>query len=191
MSDASRNDDNLVRDDENPGGDSADAAGERTAEVERLAAELAAANERVLRAQAELENFRKRARRELDDELRYANLPLVSDLLPVLDNIHRALAAAGQNETSQGLVDGVKMVADQLQGVLARFHCRRIEADKAEFDPHLHQAIGQQPSERVPAGHVLFVALEGYQLHDRVVRPAQVIVSTGPAKVEREEGGDY
>lgn len=147
----------------------------------QLQGDLEAARLDVLRAQAELENFRKRMRREQEQELRYAALPLMSDLLPVVDNLERALAAAGQNEAAGGLVDGVRMVAEQLLGVLERHDCRRIAAVGAAFDPHLHQAIAQQPSDEHPAGVVVIEAQAGYQLHDRVVRPAQVIVSLGSA----------
>jgi molecular chaperone GrpE len=149
-------------------------------EGEQAKRDLDEARDRLLRAQAELDNFRKRARRELEEERRYAALPLLGDLLPVLDNIGRAIQAAEKNPEAGSLVEGVKMVAQQLEGVLARHHCVRIEALHQPFDPHLHQAIMQQPSADHPAGAVLHVAQEGYQVHDRVVRPSQVIVSTAP-----------
>lgn len=147
---------------------------------ETLREELDAAKDRALRLQAELENYRKRVRREMDDERRYAQLPLLKELLPVIDNIGRALQAAEKKTDNSGLLEGVKLVAQQLDGVLARHHCKRIEALNQPFDPHLHEAILQQPSADHPAGTVLNVTQEGYQLHDRVVRPAQVIVSAAP-----------
>ena len=149
--------------------------------IEALEAELEASNERLLRTQAELENFRKRARRELDEQRRYANLPLIAELLPAIDNLSRAAEAAAQNESGAGLVQGVQMVADQMLAVLAQYHCRPIEAEGSEFDPNVHEAIAQEPSNDVPAGVVTRVVTTGYQLHDRVVRPAHVMVSTGPA----------
>lgn len=148
--------------------------------VELLQQQLAEASDRVLRAQAELDNFRKRARREMEDERRYANLPLLSDLLPVVDNVGRAIQAAEKSPESTSLLEGVRMVAQQLDAVLERHGCRRIEALAKPFDPHLHQAISQQAVADQPPGMVLLVAQEGYQLHDRVIRPAQVIVSTSP-----------
>jgi molecular chaperone GrpE len=157
-------------------------------EVERLRQELDEARARALRAQADLENFRKRTRRELDDERRFAYLPLLSDLLPVIDNVGRAIQAAEKavekSADSAALVEGVKIVSQQLESVLARYHCTRIAAAGAPFDPHLHQAIMQQPSTDHPPGTVLLVAQEGYQLHDRVLRPAQVIVSSEPQREE-------
>jgi molecular chaperone GrpE len=156
-------------------------------EAERLRQDLEEARGRVLRAQADLENLRKRARRELEEERRFANLPLLSDLLPVLDNVGRAIQAAEKVAEGSALLEGVKLVAQQLEGVLARHHCKRIAALGAAFDPHLHQAIVQQPSAESPPGTVLVVAQEGYQLHDRVLRPAQVVVSSAPLPADSAE----
>ncbi|HZL90939.1 MAG TPA: nucleotide exchange factor GrpE [Pirellulaceae bacterium] len=151
----------------------------------RLEQELADANQRVLRVQAELENYRKRVRREMEDERRYAIVPLVKDLLHVVDNLERAIDAAQASPGSQGLLDGVKLVATQLQGVLAQHHCQRIADVGESFDPNLHQAIAQEPSEQIPLGKVTRAAQAGYKLYDRVIRPSQVFVSTGaPGSVE-------
>lgn len=151
------------------------------AEEEKLRQELSAANDRALRAQADLENYRKRVRREMDEERQYAQLPLLTDLLPVIDNIGRAVAAAEKSADVSGLLAGVKLVGQQLEGVLARHHCQRIEALHHPFDPHLHAAIMQQPTDEFPPNTVVTVAQEGYQLRDRVLRPSQVIVSSAPA----------
>jgi molecular chaperone GrpE len=146
--------------------------------VEQLRAELHQCKDQSLRCQAELENYRKRAARELDEHRRYANIGLIRDLLPVLDNVERAICAAEKSTDGSGLLDGVKLVAQQLQGVLERHQCVKIEALGAPFDPHLHHAILQQPSEEHPANTIIMVTQDGYKLHDRVVRPSQVIVST-------------
>jgi len=143
----------------------------------KLRSELAAAKDRELRAHAELDNYRKRAARELDERLRYANLSLLRDLLPVLDNVDRAIEAADKNADANALLEGFKMVSQQLGDVLKRHHCTRIEALHTPFDPNVHHAVMQQPSEEHPANTVLMVTQNGYQLHDRVVRPSQVIVS--------------
>ncbi len=140
-------------------------------------AEIAVLKDRELRARAELENYRKRAARELGESLRYANLPIIRDLLPVLDNVERAIQAAEQNADAAGLLEGLKLVRQQLEDVLQRHHCKPIEALHAVFNPHLHHAILQQPSAEFPPNTVLTVTQNGYQLHDRVVRPSQVIVS--------------
>jgi len=135
---------------------------------------------RALRAQAELENFRVRVRREQDDQLKYANQKLLTEMLPVIDNMYRAVSAASQDASSDGLLEGVLMVAQQLLDTLNKFNCTRIEAVGDVFDPNHHEAISQMPSDQYQAGHVIQVVQEGYLLHERVIRPAHVIVSTGP-----------
>ncbi|MBC8353948.1 MAG: nucleotide exchange factor GrpE [Planctomycetes bacterium] len=163
-------------------------ANEQPVTMEALQDQLDEANDRVLRAQAELENFRKRARRDMDEQRHYANLPLVSGLLPAIDNLGRAVEAAEQNENATGLLEGVKMVAVQIQSILEQHNCRRVAAIGSTFDPNVHEAIAQEPSEEVPAGDVTREVLVGYQLHDRVIRPAQVMVSTGaPQKPANEQ----
>jgi molecular chaperone GrpE len=142
-------------------------------------AELANANERVLRLQAEMQNLRNRTSREIADERRYATLPLLRELLPVVDNIDRAIEAAEKAGEADNLLAGFRLVKQQLHAILTQHHCEPIAAENETFDPNFHQAILQQPSADVPAGHVLQVTQSGYKLHDRVVRPAQVIVSSG------------
>lgn len=156
------------------------AAGDPAAQLTATQAELEDTRQKYVRLQAELENFRKRMMRSMDEERRYADLPLLRDLLPVVDNLQRAISAAEKHENASGLLDGVKMVADQLGGVLERHHCSAIEALDAPFDPHLHEAIAQHPSPTHAPGHVCLVTQVGYQLHDRVIRPAQVIVAAAP-----------
>jgi molecular chaperone GrpE len=149
-------------------------------EISKLRADLEDASDRVLRAQAEMENYRKRMRRDMEDERRYAALPLLGDLLPVIDNLQRAIAAAEQAGAHGGLLDGVKLVAQGLESALARHDCKKIDALGKPFDPAFHQAISQRPAADHPPHTVVLVAQDGYTLHDRVVRPAQVIVSTAP-----------
>lgn len=142
-----------------------------------LVPELEETRNRLLRTQAELENFRKRARRELEDAQRYASISLMRDLLPVLDNLDRAIDAAEKSSNAAGLLDGVKMVAEQLGGVLKQYHCLPIDAHGQQFNPNVHEAIAQLPSEEHLPGSVMSVTQTGYLLHDRVVRPSQVIVA--------------
>ena len=144
----------------------------------QLRVELEAAHDRELRCRAELDNYCKRAARELEERLRYANLALLRDLLPVIDDVERAIAATENGADADALLEGFKMVGQQLDDVLQRHHCTRIEALHAPFDPNVHHAVMQQPSEEHPANTVLSIMQNGYQLHDRVVRPSQVIVST-------------
>ena len=103
------------------------------------------------------------------------------DLLPVLDNVRRAIDAAEKNGEASSLFEGVKMIATLLETTLVQHNCKQIKAVGQTFDPNLHEAILQQSSDEVDAGLVAMETTSGYQLYDRVVRPSQVIVSTGPA----------
>jgi molecular chaperone GrpE len=147
------------------------------------AGELAAANDRLLRLQAEMQNLRNRTSREIADERRYAALPILRDLLPVLDNINRAIEAAEKANEADNLLEGFRLVRQQLITTLTNHGAELIDALGQPFDPNFHQAILHQPSNDAPASTVTMVTQQGYKLHDRVVRPAQVIVSSGPAQV--------
>ncbi len=148
-------------------------------QVEALRADLEEAKDQSLRRHAELENYRKRAARQIDDERRYAAIPVIRDLLPVWDNIGRAIEAAEKSHDTSSLLEGFKMTAEQLESALARHKCVEIEALHQPFDPNLHQAISQLPSEEHPAGTITHVTQIGFLLNDRVVRPSQVVVSSG------------
>lgn len=147
-------------------------------DVERLREELDQTRDRALRLQADFDNYRKRSQRDADEQRKFASVSLLSELLPVLDNIERAMAAAEKAPDAASVAAGFKMVLQQFEGVLTRFNCQPIEAQNQPFDPHLHAAIAQQPSDEHAPNTVLHVVQRGYQLHDRVLRPAQVIVST-------------
>jgi molecular chaperone GrpE len=141
---------------------------------------LRVAEAEVLRSRAEMENYRKRMQRDADQQLKFANVPIVRDLLDVIDNLNRAIEAARADETNtKALIDGVQMVSQQFNDALAKHGCKPIQAVGTAFDPNVHQAIAQTPSQDVPAGTVAMEVAVGYVLHDRVIRPAQVIVSTG------------
>lgn len=165
-----------------------DATAALDAKLAELESELAVANDRCVRAHAELENFRKRVYREMEEERKYANLPLLRSLLPVMDNLDRAIESADKTQDVQGLLEGVRLVAQQFQSVLQQHHCTMIDAKGKLFDPHLHEAIAQLPNQDVPAGSVIDVHLPGYVLHDRVVRAAQVLVSAGTEATAESSG---
>jgi molecular chaperone GrpE len=133
------------------------------------------------RTQADFENYRKRAQRDLDQERRYLHSTFAQDLLPVLDNLDRATAAAKQAGESGPLVQGVTLVQQQLLDMLRRHGVTRIDALGQPFDPNRHQAVMQQPSGEQPPGTVLQVLEDGFMIHDRVLRPAGVVVSTAAA----------
>ena len=149
-------------------------------QVEKLKQDLVDAEKRVLLAQADLENYRKRVRRERDDELKFANAPLLTDLLPVVDNLQRALQSAEGSEQAGGIIDGIKLVEKQLLEAMKKRGCEPIAAEGQPFDPNFHEAILQQPSADVEPNTVLHVAQSGYKLFDRCIRASQVIVSKAP-----------
>lgn len=138
---------------------------------------LAEAEDRVLRVQAELENYRRRARREYDDSQKYREIDLLRDLLPVLDNVLRAVEAAEKTADVESLKAGFRMTAQQIEKLLDAHGCKTIETVGQAFDPAVHDAILQQPAADAVPGTIVGVASRGYRLHDRVVRPAQVIVA--------------
>ncbi len=142
-----------------------------------LEEKLAEAEDRVLRVQAELENFRRRARREYDDAQKYREIDLLRDLLPVLDNVLRAVEAAEKTADVESLKAGFRMTAQQIEKLLEAHGCKTIETVGQPFDPAVHDAILQQPAPDAAPGTIVGVASRGYRLHDRVVRPAQVIVA--------------
>jgi molecular chaperone GrpE len=129
------------------------------------------------RTKAEFDNYQKRSQRDRQEERRYSASPLALELLPVLDNLERALTAAAQAGEKSPLVQGVSMVHGQMLDALKRHGITRTEALHKPFDPNLHQAVMQQPDATVPPNTVIQVLQSGYAIHDRVLRPASVIVA--------------
>jgi molecular chaperone GrpE len=146
--------------------------------LEELQQRLAEAEKQTLLAQADLENFRRRTRRDVQDQLRYAPIPLMSEILEAVDNLNRAIESHERDPNSEGLVEGMKMVAQQLAATLANHGCSRIESVGQPFDPTRHQAVQMQATDQHPPNTVIADLRPGYMLHDRVIRPAQVFVST-------------
>jgi len=146
-------------------------------DTDELSLQLQDAEERVLRAQAEIENVRKRGRREYEDLLRYGEINLLRDILPVLDNIERAIEASESTTDVETLREGFRMTASQIEKLLETHGCETIKTENEVFDPTVHEAISQQPGNGAQPGTVIGVTSRGYMLRDRVVRPAQVIVA--------------
>ena len=136
------------------------------------------------RTQADFENYQKRNQREREQERRYGPGILALDLLPVLDNFNRAVDAARKANESGPLMQGVGMIQGQLLDVLKRHGITPIEAQGQPFDPNLHQAVMQQPSDTLPPNSVASVLEQGFMIHDRVLRPARVGVTVAPAGKE-------
>jgi molecular chaperone GrpE len=143
-------------------------------DVAALEAERDEAVDRLKRVAADFDNFRKRAAREREEIVAHANERLVKELLPVLDDLERALVAAAEHEEAR-LEEGVQLVYRSLAQLLERQGLKEIDAD-GKFDPHVHEALLSQPSER-DEGDVIDVVQKGYKLGERVLRPARVVVA--------------
>ncbi len=173
-----------------PGEDVADQAAEAPAQVEAivepddLQTQLTKAQseaqenyERFLRAAAELDNFRKRKEREVNDLRKYANQNLLKELLGVVDNLERAILANRDEGSSTGLVEGVDMTLKELLKIFEKSGVTPIAAVDQPFDPNLHEAVMQEEGADVPENPVVRELQKGYQIHDRLLRPAMVVVS--------------
>ncbi len=147
---------------------------------QRLQRELAESTDRWVRSQAEIENVRRRTRRDMEEQAKFAAQIVINDLLEVVDNLNRATGAVDSAEDPTGLIIGVKMVVQQFEDVLKRHGCHRLQTDDQEFDPNFHEAIQMVPSD-LASGRIVQEVRSGYKMHDRVLRPAQVIVSAGKA----------
>jgi molecular chaperone GrpE len=154
-------------------------------DVAALEAELAKARDDMLRALAEAENTRRRAERTAQDARAYAIDRFAADLLAVADTLGRALSAAPRDDLDEGfrnLLTGVEMTERAMLDAFARHGLKRVGVKGEQFDPNLHQAVAQAPSDQ-PAGKVAEVMQPGYVLNDRTIRPAMVLVSLGPSAV--------
>lgn len=158
-----------------------DASSEDTPELDAIQKDFEKFRDLYIRSQADLDNYRKRAAREREDATRYANASLLERLLPVLDNFELGLEAARSGGGADAILQGMSMVQKQLQDFLADSGVQPIDALGAEFDPNVHDALGQEPSADVPEGVVTRQVRKGYKLKDRLLRPAAVMVSKGPA----------
>ena len=139
--------------------------------------------EQLLRTSADFDNYRKRAARERQDAVKFANESLLQKLIPALDNFDMAIAAAaGAKEgAAQSLQTGVNMILSQLRNTLTEAGLEEIESAGKPFDPNFHEAVSQQETNEVPEGHVVQQLRKGYRLRERLLRPATVIVAKKPA----------
>ncbi len=150
-------------------------------EIEVASAEASTNWDLYLRERADLENARKRHQRDKEDALRFANDRLLKEMIPVLDNLERAVEHAGQdNDNNQGLLEGVNMTINQFRKALEDFGVKPINAIGVDFDPNLHQAMGQVESAEQAPNTVVSEFQKGYLLHDRLLRPSLVMVAKTP-----------
>jgi molecular chaperone GrpE len=160
---------------------SAAAADVDSEEPAGLQADLDRFRDLALRSQADFENYKKRATREKEEAIKYANSSLLQQLVSILDNFELGLAAAKTEAPDSAIYSGMVLVQKQLNDLLAENGLEPIEAEGKKFDPNLHEAIAHEPSE-LPEETVIRQARRGYRLKDRLLRPARVVVSSGPVK---------
>jgi len=163
-------------------------AADSASEVEDLKARLAAAEQkaaenwdRALRAAADLENLRRRAERDIAQSHKYALERILGELIAVNDSLELGLRAAGAAPDQRPLVEGLQLTHRQLWATLERHGVSLVDPAGQPFDPDLHEAVSMADSAEVPANHVLSVMQKGYRLHDRLLRPAMVVVAKTPA----------
>ena len=145
--------------------------------------EAATNYDRYTRAVADLENYRKRTLREKDELRQFAAANVMEDLIPILDNLGLGLAAARQQTDVKPVADGINLVLEQFKGTLTKHGLKEINPQGQAFDPNLHDCIAHQPSAEVAEEKVSQVVRLGYSLNGRLLRPASVVVSSGPANV--------
>ncbi len=175
------------------GGGGADGTPDLAAQLEQAKAEAAALKDQLLRALADAENTRRRSQRDREESARYAAAPLAKEIVPVADNLARALAAVpeealAEDEALKNLVDGIAATERQLLAAFERHDIKRIDPLGEKFDSHLHQAMFELPGTGKPAGTVIQVLHAGYVLHDRLLRPA--LVGVAKAESAKEAAND-
>ena len=155
---------------------------EQLDELKQRAAKADEHWDRLLRATADFDNFRKRAAREKQEAIKFANESLLQKLIPVLDNFDMALAATqnAQGQSVQSLQTGVNMIYQQFKSALADAGLEEVDATDKPFDPNLHEAVSQREIADAPEGQVVQQTRKGYKLRERLLRPASVIVSKHP-----------
>src|SRR6184192_752252 len=147
-----------------------------------LQADLDRFRDLALRSQADFENYKKRSAREKEEAIKYANSSLLQRLAAILDNFELGLAAAKAQGEESPIYSGMVLVQKQLSDLLSENGLQPIEAEGKKFDPNLHEAIAHEPSNEYPEEIVMRQTRRGYRFKDRLLRPAKVVVSSGPAK---------
>ena len=145
-----------------------------------LQADLDRFRDLALRSQADFDNYKKRATREKDEAIKYANSSLLERLIAIVDNFQLGLSAAKSEGEKSPVYSGMSMVLKQLTDFLAENGLQPIDAEGQKFDPNLHEAIAHEASEEVPEGTVVRQMRRGYKMKDRLLRPSAVVVSSGP-----------
>ncbi len=144
--------------------------------------------DRVLRVSAEFENYKKRSSRDMEDFRKYANEALITELLSVVDNLERAINSSENGSQAEGgIVEGVQMTLREISSIFTKFSVTQIDAVEKPFDPVFHQAVMQEENDRFPDGTVIKELQKGYTIHDRLLRPAMVIVSKSKSDKNKDK----
>lgn len=160
------------------GKEATDPVAELTEKLDAKEKEAAESYDRYLRTSAEFDNYKKRKTREIEEFRKYANESLLKEMLSVVDNLKLALNSAGDNgDTGTGLVEGIQMTLKDLMRVFDKFRVKPIEAKGKPFNPEFHEAMLQEESDDYPENTVINEFQEGYMIHDRLLRPAMVVVA--------------
>lgn len=146
-------------------------------DIASLEEALEAEKDRFIRLSAEFDNYRKRKQREIDEFKKFANETVFKQFLPVVDNLERAMSSAENNQDLDSLIKGVKLTHKEILKVFQDFNVKPVQAENQLFDPNFHQAVTQKETNEVPENTVTDVLQTGYLLHDRLIRPAMVVVS--------------
>lgn len=149
----------------------------------KLEADLAKAKSEYLYLLAEFDNYRKNAIKERSDLTKFGSERFIREFLTVFDNFERALELEVNADSLESFRTGVQMIAGELKALLQRFGVEEIKSEGEAFDPTKHEALSSEPREDLPAGHVARVFKKAYKMHDKLIRPAQVTVSTAPPTV--------
>ncbi|NOX35575.1 MAG: nucleotide exchange factor GrpE [Deltaproteobacteria bacterium] len=145
--------------------------------IKDLKDQLSSEKDRILRLSAEFENYKKRKQRELDEFKKFANETVFRQLLTLADNLERAILSARENLDEDGLLKGVQLTHKEMIKLFETFNVKPVEAENQAFDPNFHQAVNQEETDEFPDNTVITVLQKGYLLHDRLIRPAMVVVS--------------
>jgi len=132
-----------------------------------------------MRTYAEMENIKKRAIKEREELAKYANESLIKEILPVIDNLDKAISHARDDQNASGLVEGLELTRDGLMKTLKKVGLEEVEALGKPFDPNFHEAVSQQKDDTVAPGHVMIELQKGYALNGRLIRPSTVVISSG------------
>jgi molecular chaperone GrpE len=154
-----------------------------TEDISSLKEQLSAEKDRILRLSAEFDNYKKRKEREITEFRKFANEAIFRQILSVVDNLERAISSVEANADESGLLEGVKLIYKELLQLFETFNVKLVKAENEPFDPNFHQAVTREETDEIPENTVTTVLQKGYLLHDRLIRPAMVVVSK---KVETE-----